>query len=144
MVVPATRYPRPGTRSPKTEKADEPVKSTPAHFSSRFAAGTPEELAAAAAHLTGEAFDYLDRIKATGDDGRFPAALKGALETLTLRMRAAGMMAPDGGTVNIDARKQIAVMGALTVDELRALAAGVSDNPQLSCASEAIEGEVAP
>ncbi|HEY1656221.1 MAG TPA: hypothetical protein VGF86_14040 [Candidatus Tumulicola sp.] len=107
------------------------------------------------ARLVDEALELLEHAKTQKDTRTALSALREARDGLALLMRAAGMLAGDGTTIAIDARRQsIEVISGLSTDDLRRLAAlsddalDVTDNRSLSRAvsgpSDALNAERGP
>lgn len=137
------RITRRAERPAEKPRVDRPQDS-PAD-SSRFASLEPTSLVAATARLVDEALDLLEHAKRADDRRTALVALREARDGLALLMKTAGMLAGEGTSIVVDARKQtIAMLGKLTEDELRALARGgvttlenVTDNRSLSAAPQA-------
>ncbi len=104
------------------KEAAAPVERTEAIRSSRIDPHDPQALLAAQAQLVNQALDVAEHAV---DHRTQLAAIREARDGLTVLMRTAGMLQADGGVV-IDARRQtlVANVGELSVEELRALAAG--------------------
>ena len=90
--------------------------------SPRFDSADPKSLISTTARLVDEALDLLAHAKREDDRRTALVALREARDGLALLMRIAGMLAGDGATIAIDARRQTMVLSELTVDELRGLA----------------------
>lgn len=88
----------------------------------RFDSEDPKSLISTTARLVDEALDLLAHAKREDDRRTALVALREARDGLALLMRIAGMLAGDGATIAIDARKQTIALSALTTEELRNLA----------------------
>jgi hypothetical protein len=114
-------------RSPRrTEKSGARREQTNFGDSLRFASDAdPKALIHRAELLLDDATAICARAKTDGDARLALQALRECRSSLELLMRAHGMLQPDGSVV-IDARRQtlIANVAELSVEELRALAAG--------------------
>jgi hypothetical protein len=87
----------------------------------------PKALLRRAEHLLDDAQAILSRAAGAGDDRMALTAVRETRASLELVMRAHGMLANDGPTVNIDARKQsLALFAGLSTDEIRAKLADLS------------------
>jgi NTP pyrophosphatase (non-canonical NTP hydrolase) len=141
-------------RSEGTSPAAAAEQARPAG-SGRFDRDNPKELVSMTARLVDEALELLEHAKTQKDTRTALSALREARDGLALLMRAAGMLAGDGTTIAIDARRQsIEVISGLSTDDLRRLAAlsddalDVTDNRSLSRAvsgpSDALNAERGP
>jgi hypothetical protein len=114
--------------APKTAETSggKPQASSSSAESGRFADLDSKALVGATARLVDEALDLLEHAKKADDRKTALAALREARDGLSVLMRVAGMLAPDGATtINVDSRRQsIALVAKLTTEELRALAYG--------------------
>jgi hypothetical protein len=95
------------------------------YSASRIDPHDPQTLISTTARLVDEALSLLENAKKADDRRTALVALREARDGLALLMKVAGLLQPDGGVV-IDARRQtlIANVAELSVEELRALAAG--------------------
>jgi hypothetical protein len=108
-----------------TEKSRRDEAQVSPADSSRFDSLDPSTLVAATVRLVDEALDLLEHAKRKDDRRTALVALREARDGLALLMKTAGMLAGDAGSTVIDNRKQVfQILGKLTEDELRAIAAG--------------------
>jgi hypothetical protein len=109
-------------------EAADPTQVEPAG-SARF--WDPKSLVSTTARLVDEALDLLEHAKRADDRRSAPVALREARDGLTLLMRIDGMLAGDGATIAIDARRQTMVLSELTTEELRRPARLAPASPKL-------------
>lgn len=118
-------------KSPRQEKKAVSVPSTTSKLegtpdSIRFDSSDPKALVDATARLVDEALALLEIAKSAADVKTALGALREARDGLQLLMRASGMLAGDGPSIQVDARQQtIALLLDLKSEaQLRELAAG--------------------
>lgn len=113
----------------------------------RFDSSDPKTLVTATARLVDEALDLLEHAKKADDRRTALQALREARDGLQLLMKAAGMLAGDGTTIDVDARRQMALKldAQFSVDDLRAALAGQGTNAEavetIDATEEAIDAE---
>lgn len=116
--------PQEKSKPPSVERAN-PSESV------RFDPEAPKSLISTTARLVDEALDLLEHAKKADDRRTALVALREARDGLALLMRTAGMLTGDGGSVVDNRRQTVQLFGKLSVEELRALAAGSVTDAQV-------------
>lgn len=109
----------------RTEKLPTPVERVSDPASTRFDSLDPKTLIAGTARLVDEALELLEHAKLANDRRTALSALREARDGLALLMRAAGMLATDGGTTIHDNRQLHVALDARSLDELLSMRSGL-------------------